>query len=50
MSVEFDPTTYTVSECGRFANLTIVKRGETTLAVSVDFSTADSSVIGKKNY
>ena len=48
--MEFDPTTHTVSECGRFANLTIVKRGETTLAVSVDFSTADSSAIGENKY
>ena len=45
--VEFDPTSYTVSESGRFANITVVKRGQTTLAVSVEFNTADDTAIGK---
>ena len=44
--VEFDPTTYTVSESGLFANITVVKRGESTQAVSVEFTTADDSAIG----
>jgi len=45
--VEFDPTSYTVSESGRFANITVVKRGQTTLAVSVEFTTADDTAIGE---
>ena len=45
--MEFDPTSYTVSESGRFANITVVKRGQTTLAVNVDFTTADDSAIGE---
>ena len=46
VTVEFDPTSYTVSESGRLANITIVKRGQTTFPVSVDFITTDSSAIG----
>ena len=46
MTVEFDPTMYTVSESGRFANITVVKRGESTQAVSMQFTTADDSAIG----
>jgi len=46
VTVEFDPTTYTVSESGLFANITVVKRGESTQAVSVEFTTADDSAIG----
>ena len=46
VTVEFDPASYTVSESGRFANITVVKRGQTTLPVSVDFITTDSSAIG----
>ena len=45
--MEFDPTSYTVSESGRFANITVVKRGQTSLAVSIEFSTADSTAIGE---
>ena len=45
--VEFDPTSYAVSESSRFANITVVKRGQTTLAVSVDFTTADDTAIGE---
>ena len=44
--VEFDPTTYTVSESSLFANITVLKRGESTQAVSVEFTTADDSAIG----
>ena len=44
--VEFDPTPYTASESGLFANITVVKRGESTQAVSVEFTTADDSAIG----
>jgi len=46
--VEFDPTSYTVSESSLFANITVVKRGQTTLAVNVDFTTADDTALGKK--
>ena len=48
--MEFDPTSYTVSESGRFANITVVKRGQTTLAVSVNFITADDTAIGESLY
>ena len=44
--VEFAPTSYTVPESGRFANITIVKRGQTTLAVNVDFTTSANTAIG----
>ena len=47
VTVEFDPTSYTVSESGRFANITVVKRGQSALAVSVDFTTADGTAIGE---
>ena len=50
MTVEFDPTSYTVSESGRFANITVVKRGQTTLTVNVDFITADDTAIGESLY
>ena len=45
--VEFAPSSYTVSESGRFVNITIVKRGQTTQTVSVDFSTADGTATGE---
>ena len=45
--VEFDPTSYSVSESGRFVNITIVKLGQTTQTVSVDFSTADGTATGE---
>ena len=47
VTVEFDPTSYTVSESGRFANITVVKRGQSALAVNVDFVTADGTAIGE---
>ena len=47
MTVEFDPTSYTVDESDRYANITIVKRGETTLPVIVSVTTADGSAIGE---
>ena len=47
VTVEFDPTSYTVSESGSFANITVVKRGQTTLTVSVDFTTADGTAVGE---
>ena len=47
MTVEFDPTSYIVSESGRFANITVMKRGQTTLAVNVEFATADGTAIGE---
>ena len=50
MTVEFDPTSYTVSESGRFANITVVKRGQTTLTVNVDFITSDDTAIGESLY
>ena len=46
VTVEFDPTSYTVSESGHLANITIVKRGSTTQTVSVIFNTADNSARG----
>ena len=46
MTVEFDPTSYSVSESGRLANITVLKRGQTTLAVSVEFTTVDGSATG----
>ena len=45
--VEFDPTSYTVSESGRFANITVVKRGQAALEVNVDFATVDDTAIGE---
>ena len=45
--VEFDPTRYSVSESGRFVNITIVKRGQTTQTVSVEFTTADGTATGE---
>ena len=45
--VEFDPTSYTVSESGRLANITVVKRGQTTQTVSVSFTTADGTATGE---
>ena len=47
VTVEFEPTSYTVDESDRYANITIVKRGETTLPVIVSFTTADGSAIGE---
>ena len=46
VTVEFDPTSYTVSESDAFANITVLKRGQTTQPVSVEFTTADDSAIG----
>ena len=46
VTVEFDPTSYTVSESDRYANITVVKRGQTTQTVSVTFTTADGSATG----
>ena len=48
VTVEFDPISYTVSESVGFVNITVVKRGQTTQTVSVDFSTADGSATGEK--
>ena len=47
MIVEFDPTSYTVSESGRFVSITVVKGGETTQTVSVDVSTSDGTATGE---
>ena len=48
MIVEFDPTSYIFSESGGiFVSITIVKRGETTQTVSVDFSTSDGTATGE---
>ena len=46
VTVEFDPTNYTVSESDRYANITVVKRGQTAQTVSVEFSTAGGSATG----
>ena len=48
VTVEFDPTSYTVSESDRYANITVVRLGQTTQTVSVNFSTADDSATGKR--
>ena len=50
MTVEFDPTSYTVSESGGFANITVVKRGQSAIAVSVEFTTLDGTAIGEGLY
>ena len=47
VTVEFDPTSYTVSESGRFANITVVKRGLAAGPVSVNFATTDGSAVGE---
>ena len=46
VTVEFDPTSYTFSESDRYANITVVKRGQTTQTVNVTFTTADGSATG----
>ena len=46
MTVEFEPTTYTVDEPDCYANITVVKRGQTTQTVSVSFTTADGNATG----
>ena len=45
--VEFDPASYTVSESERLVNITVVKRGQTTQTVNIDFSTADGTATGE---
>ena len=47
VTVEFDPASYTVDESDRYANITIVKRGQTAIPVTVNFATADGSAIGQ---
>ena len=47
VTVEFDPTSYTVAESGGLVNITIVKRGQTTQNVSVTFATADGTATGE---
>ena len=49
VTVEFDPTSYTVSESDRYANITIVKREQTSQTVSVDFTTVDGSATGEQS-
>ena len=49
VTVEFDPTTYTVSESDHYPNFTVVKRGQTTLPVSVSFTTADGNATGESS-
>ena len=44
--VEFERTSYTVSESSFFANITIVKRGTITQTVSVNFITVDGPATG----
>ena len=44
--VEFEHTSYTVSESSFFANITIVKRGLITQTVSVSFITVDGPATG----
>ena len=47
VTVEFDPTSYTISESDRYANITVVKRNQTFQTVNVTLSTTDGSAIGK---
>ena len=47
VTVEFDPTSYTVSESDRYANITVVKRGQTTQTINVTFTTVDGSATGE---
>ena len=47
VTVEFDPTSYTISESDRYANITVVKRNQTSQTVNVTLSTTDGSAIGK---
>ena len=47
VTVEFDPTSYTISESDRYANITVVKRNQTSQTVSVSLSTTDGSATGK---
>ena len=47
VTVQFDPTSYTVDESDRYANITIVRTGETAIPVSVNFATADGSATGQ---
>ena len=49
VTVEFDPTSYTVSESDRYANITIVKREQTSQTVSVDFTTMSGSATGEQS-
>ena len=46
LTIEFDPTNYTVNE-GGVAMLTIVKIGEADYSVSVNLSTVDGSAVGE---
>ena len=47
VTVQFDPTSYTVDESDRYANITIVRTGETAIPVTVNFVTADGSATGQ---
>ena len=40
-------TSYTVAESDGFANITVLKQGETTQNISVEFSTLDGSANGE---
>jgi len=44
--VEFERSQYTVSESDGFANITVVKQRESTVPISVEFTTADDSARG----
>ena len=44
--VEFDPSSYTVNEDDGFVNFTIVKQDETTLSITVNFSTVSGTAKG----
>ena len=44
--VEFDPSSYTVNESDGSVTFMITKRNETTLEVTVNFSTVPNSAIG----
>ena len=44
--VEFDPSSYTVNEDDGSVTFMIVKRNETTLSITVNFSTVPGSAVG----
>ena len=44
--VEFERSQYTVSESDGFANITVVKQRESTVPISVEFTTANDTARG----
>jgi uncharacterized repeat protein (TIGR01451 family)/uncharacterized delta-60 repeat protein len=48
--VSFSSASYTISECGVFANIPVVRSGNTNTLVNVTFSTTNGSAIDGTNY